>query len=53
MASETEIAQTCGACSMGVVGLHLEVHIKLKLLERSPIAGDRPVGVNCVGRAVS
>lgn len=33
VASEKGRAQTCGACSMGVVGLHLEIIIKLNQLE--------------------
>ena len=53
VASEKGRAQTCRACSMGVVGLHLEIHSKLNHLESWAIAGDSPVGVHCVGRAVS
>ena len=53
VASELGKAQTCGACSMGVVGLHLESDINLNTLERVAIAGDSPVGGNCCGRAVS
>ena len=53
VASEKGRAQTRVACSFGVVGLHLETRIKLKLLESSAIKGESPVGTNCVGRAVS
>ena len=53
VASEQGTAQTQGACSLGVVGLHLEIGIKQKLLERSPIEGDRPVSVHYRRRAVS
>ena len=53
VASEQGRAQTCGACSMRVVGLHLEVLIKLNCLESQTIAGDSPVGTNCCGREVS
>jgi hypothetical protein len=34
VASEAGRAQTCGACSMRVVGLHLETTFKLNYLER-------------------
>jgi hypothetical protein len=34
VASEKGRAQTYGACSMRVVGLHLEIKIKLNYLER-------------------
>ena len=34
VASEQGRAQTCGACSVRVVGLHLEIIIKLNYLER-------------------
>jgi hypothetical protein len=53
VASEKGRAQTRGACSFGVVGLHLERHIKMNTLERVAKAGDSPVVANCVGRAVS
>ena len=53
VASEKGRAQTLGACSWRVVGLHLETHIKPNLLESWTIAGDSPVGRNCEGRAVS
>ena len=46
VASEKGRAQTRVACSFGVVGLHLEVLIKLKFLERNAIAGDSPVDTN-------
>ena len=46
VASEKGRAQTRVACSFGVVGLHLEVLIKLKFLERDAIAGESPVGTN-------
>jgi hypothetical protein len=46
VASEKGRAQTCGACSTGVVGLHLEILIKLKFLESDAIAGDSPVSGN-------
>jgi len=46
VASEKGRAQTNLACWVGVVGLHLEVLIKLKFLERDAIAGDSPVGTN-------
>ncbi len=46
MASEKGRAQTCVACSTGVVGLHLEMLIKLKFLERDAIGGESPVGTN-------
>ena len=53
VASEKGRAQTMVACCRGVVGPHLETHIKLNFLEREAIAGDSPVGANCEGRAVS
>ena len=53
VASERGRAQTLTACGQGVVGLLLEMHIKLNLLERGAIAGDSPVSVPCAGRAVS
>ena len=46
VASEKGRAQTNLACWVGVVGLHLEVLIKLKFLESDAIAGDSPVGTN-------
>ena len=46
VASEKGRAQTNLACWVGVVGLHLEILIKLKFLERDAIAGDSPVGTN-------
>ena len=46
VASEKGRAQTRVACSFGVVGLHLETFIKLKLLESGAIAGDSPVSIN-------
>lgn len=46
VASEKGRAQTCVACCMGVVGLHLEELIKLKFLERGIIEGENPVGTN-------
>ena len=53
VASEKGRAQTEGACSFGVVGLHLESTLKPNLLESWTIAGDSPVGVKNWGRAVS
>ena len=53
MASEQGGAQTYTACRVGVVGLLLERHINLNNLERLAIAGDSPVGANCVGRVES
>jgi hypothetical protein len=46
VASEKGRAQTILACWGGVVGLHLEILIKLKFLESDAIAGDSPVGTN-------
>jgi len=46
VASEKGRAQTRVACSFGVVGLHLEELIKLKLLESGAIKGESPVGTN-------
>jgi hypothetical protein len=46
VASEKGRAQTNLACRVGVVGLHLEILIKLKFLESDAIAGDSPVGTN-------
>ena len=46
VASEKGRAQTCGACTMRVVGLHLEVLIKLNHLESWIIEGENPVGRN-------
>ena len=48
MASERGRAQTCVACCTGVVGLHLETLIKLKLLESGVIEGENPVSENTV-----
>jgi hypothetical protein len=53
VASETGKAQTSVACSTGVVGLLLEMYIKLNTLESVAIAGESPVGVNCTGRVES
>ncbi len=53
VASEKGRAQTGGACSPGVIGLHLETDIKPNHLESWAIAGESPVGINCQGRAVS
>jgi hypothetical protein len=46
VASEQGRAQTCGACSMRVVGLRLEVVIKLNCLESQTKAGESPVSTN-------
>ena len=46
VASEMGRAQTLAACCQGVVGLHLEVLIKLKFLESDIIEGENPVGRN-------
>jgi hypothetical protein len=46
VASEKGRAQTGVACCPGVVGLHLEVLIKLKFLESDIIEGENPVGRN-------
>ncbi len=46
VASEKGRAQTYGACTMRVVGPHLETLIKLNFLESEAIAGDSPVGTN-------
>ena len=46
VASEKGRAQTVIACSYGVVGLHLEILIKLKFLESDIIEGENPVGTN-------
>jgi hypothetical protein len=46
VASEKGRAQTGVACCPGVVGLHLEVLIKLKFLESDIIEGESPVGRN-------
>ena len=48
VASEKGRAQTYAACCVRVVGLHLEILIKLKFLERDALAGDSPVGTNCI-----
>ena len=53
VASEQGRAQTEGACSFGVIGLHLESILKLNHLESWAIAGDSPVGEDKCGRAVS
>ena len=50
VASEQGRAQTIAACCSGVVGLCLESNQKVKLLERSPIQGDRPVAGRDYGR---
>ncbi len=46
VASEKGRAQTYAACCVRVVGLHLEILIKLKFLESGAIAGESPVGTN-------
>ncbi len=46
VASEKGRAQTRVACSFGVVGLHLEMLIKLNLLESRIIEGENPVSGN-------
>ena len=46
VASEKGRAQTGSACWSGVIGLRLEIVIKLNHLERWAIAGDSPVGAN-------
>ena len=46
VASEKGRAQTGVACCPGVVGLHLEVLIKSKLLESDVIEGENPVDTN-------
>ena len=46
VASEKGRAQTCAACCARVVGLHLGVLIKSKLLESSVIEGESPVDTN-------
>ena len=43
VASEQGRAQTAGACSCGVVGLHLESIIKTNHLESWAIEGESPV----------
>ena len=48
VASEQGRAQTVKACLSGVVGPLLELHINLNNLERLAIAGESPVGANCV-----
>jgi hypothetical protein len=53
VASERGRAQTEGACSFGVVGLHLESIVKLNCMERQAIAGESTVSSNQYGRAVS
>ena len=46
VASEKGRAQTSAACCIGVVGLHLEVLIKLKFLESDITEGENPVSTN-------
>ena len=46
VASEKGRAQTDLACWVGVVGLHLEILIKLKFLESDIIEGESPVDTN-------
>ena len=46
VASEKGRAQTCGACSTGVVGLRLEIIIKLNFLESKAKERESRVGVN-------
>ena len=46
VASEMGRAQTDLACWVGVVGLYLEILIKLKFLESDIIEGESPVGRN-------
>jgi hypothetical protein len=53
VASEQGRAQTGGACSTGVVGLHLEDDLKQNGLERPAIEGESPVSRNDRGRVVS
>ena len=53
VASEKGRAQTCGACSTGVVGLFLESCFNLNLLERRAVACESHVGANNRGRVVS
>ena len=53
VASEQGRAQTGGACSSGVVGLHLETISKLNHLESWIEEGENPVGGKKWGRAVS
>ena len=53
VASEQGRAQTQGACSLRVVGPHLESNFKLNHLESWAIAGDSPVDRNSCGREVS
>ena len=53
VASEQGRAQTGGACSLRVVGPHLESNFKLNHLESWAIAGDSPVDRNGCGREVS
>ena len=43
VASEQGRAQTDGACSIGVVGLHLESIIKTNRLESRAKGGESPV----------
>jgi hypothetical protein len=53
VASEKGRAQTRGACSMRVVGPHLESILKPNCLERQATQGESPVGANVYGRGVS
>lgn len=46
VASEQGRAQTRGACSPGVVGLHLETNLKPNRMERRIVEGENPVGRN-------
>ena len=46
VASEKGRAQTSAACCIGVVGLHLEMLIKLKFLESDIVEGENPVSTN-------
>ncbi len=46
VASERGRAQTIGACSYGVVGLILEILIKLNQLESWAVEGESPVSIN-------
>ena len=53
VASEQGRAQTGGACSAGVVGLHLGSLSKQNGLERPAKGGESPVSGRVNGRAVS
>ena len=46
VASEKGRAQTQRACSLRVIGLHLETVIKPNCLERRDTEGEIPVGKN-------